>query len=454
MSAPVEETTELASHSQAASPRRAVRIGICGLGTVGSGTVNVMARNAAEIAARCGRPVEIVQIGARRDNPACDTSRLNVTREIFDVADNPDVDILVELIGGTTVARELVLAAINSGKHVVTANKALIAEHGNELFAAAAKKGVTVAYEAAVAGGIPIIKSLREGLVGNRIQWLAGIINGTGNYILTEMREKGRSFQEALAQAQELGYAEADPTFDVEGIDAAHKLVIMASLAFAMPLAFDKVYTEGISRIAIEDIRYADELGYRIKHLGIARRTEQGVELRVHPTLIPQRRLIANVNGVMNAVLVNGDAVGPTLYYGAGAGDEATASAVIADIVDVARTLEAKPDQRVPAAGVAGGAQSGAQVLPMEEVVTSYYLRIAAQDKPGVMSQVAKICSDQGISIEALIQHEPAEGEALVPVVILTSRAKEARLREAVAQIEALESVEGEVVRIRVEPLG
>jgi len=454
VSAPVEETTELASHSQAASPRRAVRIGICGLGTVGSGTVNVMARNAAEIAARCGRPVEIVQIGARRDNPACDTSRLNVTREIFDVADNPDVDILVELIGGTTVARELVLAAINSGKHVVTANKALIAEHGNELFAAAAKKGVTVAYEAAVAGGIPIIKSLREGLVGNRIQWLAGIINGTGNYILTEMREKGRSFQEALAQAQELGYAEADPTFDVEGIDAAHKLVIMASLAFAMPLAFDKVYTEGISRIAIEDIRYADELGYRIKHLGIARRTEQGVELRVHPTLIPQRRLIANVNGVMNAVLVNGDAVGPTLYYGAGAGDEATASAVIADIVDVARTLEAKPDQRVPAAGVAGGAQSGAQVLPMEEVVTSYYLRIAAQDKPGVMSQVAKICSDQGISIEALIQHEPAEGEALVPVVILTSRAKEARLREAVAQIEALESVEGEVVRIRVEPLG
>lgn len=454
MSAPVEETTQLAPQQHSESPRRAVRIGICGLGTVGSGTVNVMARNSEEIAARCGRPVEIVQIGARRDNPACDTSALNISREIFDVASNPDVDILVELIGGTTVARELVLAAIKNGKHIVTANKALIAEHGNELFAAAAEQGVTIAYEAAVAGGIPIIKSLREGLVGNRIQWLAGIINGTGNYILTEMREKGRSFAEALSQAQQLGYAEADPTFDVEGIDAAHKLVIMASLAFAIPLDFDKVYTEGISGITSEDIRYADELGYRIKHLGIARGTEQGVELRVHPTLIPQRRLIANVNGVMNAVLVNGDAVGPTLYYGAGAGAEATASAVIADIVDVARTLEAEPDQRVPASGVAEGGQNGRRVLPMDEVVTSYYLRISAQDKPGVMSQVAKICSDQGISIEALIQHEPAEGEALVPVVILTSRAKEARLREAVKEIEALDTVEGEVVRIRVEPLG
>ncbi|WP_237063926.1 homoserine dehydrogenase [Microbulbifer zhoushanensis] len=438
----------------AGEPRRAVRIGICGLGTVGSGTVNVMARNREAIAARCGRPVEIVQIGARRDNPACDTSGINISREIFDVASNPDVDVLVELIGGTTVARELVLAAVANGKHVVTANKALIAEHGNELFAAAAEQGVTIAYEAAVAGGIPIIKSLREGLVGNRIEWLAGIINGTGNYILTEMREKGRSFDEALRQAQELGYAEADPTFDVEGIDAAHKLVIMASLAFGMPLAFDKVYTEGISGVSSEDIRYADELGYRIKHLGIARGTDKGVELRVHPTLIPQRRLIANVNGVMNAVLVSGDAVGPTLYYGAGAGDEATASAVIADIVDVARTLESRPEERVPLAGVTRDSQGNTDVLPMDEVVTSYYLRISAHDKPGVMSQVASICSDQGISIEALIQHEPAEGEALVPVVILTSRAREARLREAVAQIEALDTVEGAVVRIRVEPLG
>ncbi|WP_445366287.1 homoserine dehydrogenase [Microbulbifer sp. ANSA001] len=438
----------------AGKTQRAVRIGVCGLGTVGGGTINVLARNAEEVAARCGRPVAIEQVGARRDNPDCDTSRLNVTREIFDVANNPDVDILVELIGGTTVARELVLAAIENGKHVVTANKALIAEHGNELFELAASKGVTIAYEAAVAGGIPIIKSLREGLVGNRIQWLAGIINGTGNYILTEMRDKGRSFAEALSQAQALGYAEADPTFDVEGIDAAHKLVIMASLAFTMPLAFDKVYTEGISRISSEDIRYADELGYRIKHLGIARRTDQGVELRVHPTLIPQRRLIANVNGVMNAVLVNGDAVGPTLYYGAGAGAEATASAVIADIVDVARTLDARPDQRVPAAGVALTEQGDTQVLPEEEVVTSYYLRISAHDKPGVMSKVATICSDQGISIEALIQHEPSEGEELVPVVILTSRAREACLREAVVQIEALDTVEGDVVRIRVESLG
>ena len=454
MSAAIEESIQSDPVKSTDSHRRAVRIGICGLGTVGSGTVNVMARNSEEIAARCGRAVEIVQIGARRDNPACDTSELNVSREIFDVASNPDVDVLVELIGGTTVARELVLTAIANGKHVVTANKALIAEHGNELFAAAAEQGVTIAYEAAVAGGIPIIKSLREGLVGNRIQWLAGIINGTGNYILTEMREKGRSFAEALEQAQQLGYAEADPTFDVEGVDAAHKLVIMASLAFAMPLAFDKVYTEGISGISSEDIRYADELGYRIKHLGIARATEHGVELRVHPTLIPQRRLIANVNGVMNAVLVHGDAVGSTMYYGAGAGAEATASAVIADIVDVARTLEAAPDQRVPSAGVAEGNQGSTQVLPMDEVVTSYYLRISAHDKPGVMSQVAKVCSDQGISIEALIQHEPGEGEALVPVVILTSRAKEARLREAVAQIEALDTIEGAVVRIRVEPLG
>ncbi|WP_444939582.1 homoserine dehydrogenase [Microbulbifer sp. JMSA002] len=438
----------------AVEPQRAVRIGVCGLGTVGSGTINVLARNGNEVAARCGRSVVIEQVGARRDNPDCDTSELDVTRDIFDVANNPNVDILVELIGGTTVARELVLVAIENGKHVVTANKALIAEHGNELFELAAQKGVTIAYEAAVAGGIPIIKSLREGLVGNRIEWLAGIINGTGNYILTEMREKGRSFDEALVQAQALGYAEADPTFDVEGIDAAHKLVIMASLAFTIPLAFDKVYTEGISRICPEDIRYADELGYRIKHLGIARRTEQGVELRVHPTLIPQRRLIANVNGVMNAVLVNGDAVGPTLYYGAGAGAEATASAVIADIADVARTLDAKPDQRVPAAGVALAEQGDTLVLPEEEVVTSYYLRISAHDKPGVMSKVATICSDQGISIEALIQHEPVDGEELVPVVILTSRAREACLREAVAQIEALDTVEGEVVRIRVESLG
>ncbi|WKD50867.1 homoserine dehydrogenase [Microbulbifer spongiae] len=438
----------------AGSPARAVRIGVCGLGTVGGATINVLARNGKEIAARCGRPVIIEEVGARRDNPDCDTSRLKVTPDIFAVANNPDVDILVELVGGTGVARDLVLTAIDNGKHVVTANKALIAEHGNMLFEFAAQKGVTVAYEAAVAGGVPIIKSLREGLAGNRIQWIAGIINGTGNYILTEMRESGCSFAEALGQAQALGYAEADPTFDVEGIDAAHKLVIMASLAFAIPLTFDKVYTEGISRISREDIRYADELGYRIKHLGIAQRRGQGVELRVHPTLIPQRRLIANVNGVMNAVLVSGDAVGPTLYYGAGAGGEATASAVVADIVDVARTLEARPDQRVPPAGVALHELGETQVLLQEEVVTSYYLRISACDKPGVMSELATIFSDWGISIEALIQHEPQEGERLVPVVILTSRAREASLCGAVAQIQALHTVEGEVVRIRVESLG
>ncbi len=455
MSAFADEATQVSEKLSVAGRSPAVRIGICGLGTVGGGTVNVMARNCEEIAARCGRPVEIVQVGARRDNPDCDTSQMTITRDIFDVANNPDVDVLVELIGGTTVARELVLTAIANGKHVVTANKALIAEHGNELFAAAAERGVTIAYEAAVAGGIPIIKSLREGLVGNRIQWLAGIINGTGNYILTEMREKGRSFDEALAQAQALGYAEADPTFDVEGIDAAHKLVIMASLAFGMPLAFDKVYTEGISGVAKEDIQYADELGYRIKHLGIARRTSDGVELRVHPTLIPQRRLIANVNGVMNAVLVNGDAVGPTLYYGAGAGAEATASAVIADIVDVARTLNVRPDQRVPLAGVTQDSQGNLDdVLPMSDAETSYYMRISAFDKPGVMSKVATICSEQGISIEALIQHEPAEDEELVPVVLLTSRAREAQLQEAVNQIEALDSIQGPVVRIRVESLG
>jgi len=311
-------------------------------GTVGSGTYAVLTRNAAEIAARVGADIVVTEIGARRDNPNCDTGDVVINRDIFAVAENPNVDILVELIGGTTVAKELVLKAIANGKHVVTANKALIAEHGNEIFEAAAQQGVTVAFEAAVAGGIPIIKALREGLAGNKVQWLAGIINGTGNFILTEMRDKGRDFNDVLAEAQALGYAEADPTFDVEGIDAAHKLVILASLAFGIPLQFDKVYTEGISRIAQEDVVYAEELGYRIKHLGIARDTEKGIELRVHPTLIPEKRLIANVNGVMNAVLVQSDAVGPTLYYGAGAGSEPTASAVVADVVDVARTLSAE----------------------------------------------------------------------------------------------------------------
>jgi homoserine dehydrogenase len=430
-----------------------VRVGICGLGTVGSGTYAVLTRNAAEIAARVGADIVVTEIGARRDNPNCDTGDVAINRDIFAVAENPDVDILVELIGGTTVAKELVLKAIANGKHVVTANKALIAEHGNEIFEAAAQQGVTVAFEAAVAGGIPIIKALREGLAGNKVQWLAGIINGTGNFILTEMRDKGRDFNDVLAEAQALGYAEADPTFDVEGIDAAHKLVILASLAFGIPLQFDKVYTEGISRIAQEDVVYAEELGYRIKHLGIARDTEKGIELRVHPTLIPEKRLIANVNGVMNAVLVQSDAVGPTLYYGAGAGSEPTASAVVADVVDVARTLSAEPHHRVPFLSFQRTSLSDHPVLPIDDVETAYYLRMSALDKPGVLSKVAQILSDDGISIEALIQKQPAEGANLVPVIILTNRTVESKLFAAVSRIEGLEGIVGEVTRIRVESL-
>lgn len=430
-----------------------VRVGICGLGTVGSGTYAVLTRNAAEIAARVGADIVVTEIGARRDNPNCDTGDVAINRDIFAVAENPDVDILVELIGGTTVAKELVLKAIDNGKHVVTANKALIAEHGNEIFEAAAQQGVTVAFEAAVAGGIPIIKALREGLAGNKVQWLAGIINGTGNFILTEMRDKGRDFNDVLAEAQALGYAEADPTFDVEGIDAAHKLVILASLAFGIPLQFDKVYTEGISRIAQEDVVYAEELGYRIKHLGIARDTEKGIELRVHPTLIPEKRLIANVNGVMNAVLVQSDAVGPTLYYGAGAGSEPTASAVVADVVDVARTLSAEPHHRVPFLSFQRTSLSDHPVLPIDDVETAYYLRMSALDKPGVLSKVAQILSDDGISIEALIQKQPAEDANLVPVIILTNRTVESKLFAAVSRIEGLEGIVGEVTRIRVESL-
>ena len=325
-----------------------IRIGICGFGTVGSGTFAVLERNRLEIAARVGRDVVVAHIGARRDNPRIDTGTTRLSRDVFEVVRDPAVDIVVELIGGVDDARKLVMQAIEAGKHVITANKALIAQHGNEIFAAASARGVSVAFEAAVGGGIPIIKAIREGLAANRIEWVAGIINGTGNFILSEMREKGRSFAAALADAQALGYAEADPTFDVEGIDAAHKLVILASLAFGIPLQFDKVYCEGISALAQEDLANAEELGYRIKHLGICRRTPEGIELRVHPTLIPDDRLIANVNGVMNAILVRGDAVGPTLYYGPGAGSEPTASAVVADIVDVARTLTADPEHRVP----------------------------------------------------------------------------------------------------------
>lgn len=431
-----------------------MKIGICGLGTVGSGTFNLLTRNLEEISARATTPIEICHIGARRDNPACDTSSANVSRDIFEVVNNPDIDIVVELIGGTTVAKDLVLQAIANGKHVVTANKALIAEFGNEIFAAADAKGVVVAYEAAVAGGIPIIKALREGLAANRIEWLAGIINGTGNFILTEMKDKGRDFADVLKEAQDLGYAEADPTFDVEGIDAAHKLVILASLAFAMPLQYDKVFCEGISTVQPIDVKYADELGYRIKHLGIAQRREAGIELRVHPTLIPHKRLIANVDGVMNSVLVQGDGVGPTLYYGPGAGAEPTASAIIADIVDVAR-VTASGGNAVPALGFSPEYLQDQPIVSIDEVETAYYLRMSAMDKPGVMNQITQVLSRVGASIEALIQKEPeSSNQDHVDVALLTNRVREADMNKALTEIEALDAISGKVSRIRVESLG
>ena len=431
----------------------AVKIGICGLGTVGSGTFNVLARNADTISARAQVDIEIAHVGARRDNPDCSLGDTRVSRDIFEVARDPAVQVLVELIGGTSVAKELVEEALGNGKHVVTANKALIAEFGNELFALAERNNVVIRYEAAVAGGIPIIKALREGLAANRIEWLAGIINGTGNFILSEMRDKGRDFADVLAEAQALGYAEADPTFDVEGIDAAHKLVILASLAFGMPLQFSSVYTEGITRLTPQDVEYAEELGYRIKHLGVAKQSDKGVELRVHPTLIPEARLLANVNGVKNAVLVEGDAVGPTLYYGAGAGSEPTASAVVADIVDLARELSVGQNCRVPSLGFAADKLRELPILPMGDVVTPWYLRMEAEDKPGVLSSISSIFSEHGISIEALIQKAPAAGDTRVPLIMLTNAAAQSGMDAAVAAIEALGSVSGEVARIRVEAL-
>ncbi|MEX1201127.1 MAG: homoserine dehydrogenase [Methylophaga sp.] len=435
---------------------QSVKIGILGLGTVGSGTVSVLKRNAREISRRAGRGIDIYA-AADKDldkDRSCDLSGINLTDDAFSVVNDPEIQIIVELIGGTGVARDLVMQAIENGKHVVTANKALIAMHGNELFAKAQEKGVTIAFEAAVAGGIPIIKAMREGLAGNRIEWLAGIINGTGNFILTEMREKGRNFADVLAEAQALGYAEADPTFDVEGIDAAHKLTIMASIAFGIPLQFYKCYTEGISKISQEDVQYAAELGYRIKHLGIAKKTEQGVELRVHPTLIPQRRLIANVNGVMNAVVVKGDAVGPTLYYGAGAGSEPTASAIVADIVDIVRALTSDPENRVPHLAFQPDAIKDTPILPMSEVVTSYYLRIQTEDEPGVLANITRIFSEQSINIEAILQKQPEDDEGLVPIIMLTQPVAEKNMDEAIAQIEALDTVKVAIMRIRMESLG
>ncbi|MCF1183517.1 homoserine dehydrogenase [Marichromatium gracile] len=433
-----------------------VKIGLLGLGTVGGGTVSVLANNAAEIARRAGREIQIAHAAARAyDADAIDgLERIGrIGDDAFAVVEDPEVEVVIELIGGYSPARELVLRAIENGKHVVTANKALIALHGNEIFAAAREHGVTVGFEAAVAGGIPIIKAVREGLAANHIEWVAGIINGTGNFILTEMRDKGRDFADVLAEAQALGYAEADPTFDVEGIDAAHKLTILGSLAFGIPLQFERCFTEGISKIGALDVAYAAELGYRIKHLGIARRSEQGIELRVHPTLIPERRLLANVDGVMNAVLVKGDAVGPTLYYGAGAGALPTASAVVADLVDVVRTLTTDPSNRVPHLAFQPDELADTPVLEMEAVETAYYLRLSALDQPGVMARIASILGEHGISIEAIKQQEPGEGETHVPLVMLTHRVLERQMNAALDQIEALDSVQGEIIRIRVEML-
>ncbi|KJV06217.1 homoserine dehydrogenase [Methylocucumis oryzae] len=433
-----------------------IKVGILGLGTVGGGTVNVLKRNAAEIERRIGRELIITRASAKdlTKSRICNTDGIELTSNPNDIINDPDIDIVLELIGGAGPVKDMVLAAINNGKHVVTANKSLIALHGNEIFTAASAKGVIVAFEAAVAGGIPIIKAIREGLSGNRIQWLAGIINGTGNFILTEMRDKGRDFADVLAEAQALGYAEADPTFDVEGIDAAHKLTILAAIAFGIPLQFDKVYTEGITGITRTDVEYAEQLGYRIKHLGIARQMPNGIELRVHPTLIPERRLIANVNGVMNAVVVKGDAVGPSLYYGAGAGAEPTASAVVADVVDVARALTSDPENRVPHLAFQANQLANIPVVSSNSFRTAYYLRLMAEDKPGVLADVTRILADHDISIEAIIQKEPSSGDTAVPIILLTQITLEQEMNAAIAEIEALTTVTGKINRIRMETLG
>ena len=434
-----------------------VKVGLLGLGTVGGGTVSVLTRNADEIARRAGRGIQITLAAAKEYNAdaiiGLDQIE-NITDDPFSVVDDPDVEIIIELIGGYSPAKELILKAIENGKHVITANKALIAIHGNEIFKAAQEKGVIVAFEAAVAGGIPIIKAVREGLAANQIEWIAGIINGTGNFILTEMRDKGRDFEDVLNEAQSLGYAEADPTFDVEGIDAAHKLTILGSIAFGMPLQFDKTYIEGITKIEQQDVLYAEELGYRIKHVGISRKVDNGIEQRVHPTLIPERRLIANVDGVMNAVLVKSDAVGPTLYYGAGAGAEPTASAVVADIVDVVRALTTDPENRVPHLAFQHDALSDINILPIEEIETAYYLRMHAIDRPGVVADITKILGDSKISIEAILQKEPEGNESCIPVIFLTQCIKEREMNGAITKIEKLDAIDGKVTRIRMETFG
>ncbi len=432
-----------------------LNVGILGLGTVGGGTYEVLTRNAAEITRRTGVETQVVQVAdkdAERVRGIV-SKNVSVTNDAFEVINNPNVDVVVELIGGSGIAKDLILKAIANKKHIVTANKALIAVHGNEIFSAARAAGVMVAYEAAVAGGIPIIKALREGLVANRIEWVAGIINGTTNFILTEMREKGLSYQDVIGEAQRLGYAEADPTFDVEGIDAAHKLVIMSAIAFGMPMKFEQAYTEGITKLAQIDISYAEELGYNVKLMGVTKLTEKGVELRVHPTLIPEKRLMANVDGAMNAVLVQGDAVGPTLYYGAGAGAEATASAVVADIADIARLMHASPEQRVPYLGYQPDQAEDFPVLPIEEISSAYYLRLHASDEAGVLADVTKILAARSISIDGMLQKEPKVGQVEADIVILTHTTVEKNINAAINEMKLLPEITGEIVKLRMESL-
>lgn len=434
---------------------KAIKVGLLGIGTVGSGTFQVLRRNQEEIRGRAGRGIEIAMVAdldvARAKSIVGDACE--VVDDARKVIANPEIDIVVELIGGYGVAKTLVLEAIAAGKHVVTANKALLAVHGTEIFAAAHAKGVIVAFEAAVAGGIPIIKALREGLTANRIEWIAGIINGTTNFILSEMRSKGLDFGSVLKEAQRLGYAEADPTFDIEGVDAAHKATIMSAIAFGIPVQFDKAHVEGITKLQAADIKYAEQLGYRIKLLGIARRREAGIELRVHPTLIPAQRLIANVEGAMNAVLVQADAVGTTLYYGKGAGSEPTASAVVADLVDITRLHTADPEHRVPHLAFRPDAMSDTPILPMAQVATSFYLRLVVADQAGVLSRITTILAEHDISIDAVLQRESGEGEKQTDLIILTHVTLEGRMDKALAQMEALETVLAPIVRIRKEEL-
>ena len=432
-----------------------IRVGLLGIGTVGAGTFNVLKRNQEEIRRRAGRAIEIVMVADLDTARATELTGglCEVVNDANLVVNHPDIDIVVELIGGYGIARQLVLRAIANGKHVVTANKALLALHGTEIFRAAQDRGVMVAFEAAVAGGIPIIKALREGLSANRIEWVAGIINGTTNFILSEMRDKGLDFDTVLKEAQRLGYAEADPTFDIEGVDAAHKVTLMSAIAFGIPVQFDRAHVEGITKLSAVDIRYAEQLGYRIKLLGIARRTGAGIELRVHPTLIPARRLIANVEGAMNAVLVQGDAVGATLYYGKGAGAEPTASAVIADLVDITRLATADPGHRVPHLAFQPDAMSDIPVLPMSEVTTSYYLRVCVADQLGVLADITRVLADATISIDAMLQKEPEEGTTHTDIILLTHQTQEKNVDAAIARIEALPTVQGRITRIRLEQL-